>query len=335
MGAAIGDEYCSPVARVVAVVAAAIIAGGCAAPTLRLGHAPGGGSSTSVPPGFTPFVSTAQGFRLALAPGWTAGAGDHQGTSFSDPGRTGSLLVHFESRPADGVDAAGDIVVAELTGGKPADQAGPSRRSSLSGLPARRLSVAFDAAGQAQKMELTVALEGQRAWAVALAAPAGAHDADLADYERMIATFHLLDRRPAPPARAVPGMQAPPFQLRGPSGEVSLDRVQGPVIVNFFATWCAACRSEMPMLARASAGRGVTVVGVDTHDDPGSVPAFLTDVGIGYRVGYDPDGTVADSYQLPGVPGTCFLDARHVLRRTVLGPLSAADLDAGIKDVTA
>jgi thiol-disulfide isomerase/thioredoxin len=71
-----------------------------------------------------------------------------------------------------------------------------------------------------------------------------------------------------------------------PSGQPqSLGRYQGRIVVlNFWATWCAPCREEMPAFQRLQSrfgDRGVQFVGL-ANDDPGKVSRFAHDLGIGY-----------------------------------------------------
>jgi thiol-disulfide isomerase/thioredoxin len=74
--------------------------------------------------------------------------------------------------------------------------------------------------------------------------------------------------------------------FRDPAGAAqSLARYQGQIVVlNFWATWCAPCRQEMPGFQRLSgrwSGRGVQFVGI-ADDEPGKVSRFAHDLGIGY-----------------------------------------------------
>jgi thiol-disulfide isomerase/thioredoxin len=181
-----------------------------------------------------------------------------------------------------------------------------------------------------QRIDALVTVEGGRAWALVLAGPAERVATDQADFEQMTRTFHLAGRPPVMPARASIGQAAPGFP--------ELDRVKGPVVVNFFATWCGPCRQEMPMLAqRAGQAHGrFTVLVVNTQDDPTKVPGFMKELGLSFAsLAYDRDGRLGQEYQLPGVPGTFFLDSHHVLRQWVLGPLDQTSLDQGLKDARA
>ena len=152
-----------------------------------------------------------------------------------------------------------------------------------------------------------------------------------ATWETMVSTFRLVGARPTPPQRATVGLPARSFSL--------LDWTKGPVVVNFFATWCVDCRADMPIIARAAAGdRGrFTLMGVDCcGDDQSSVPGFLRELGVQgafSKIAYDNDGRIAQSYALLGPPTTAFLDKNHVLREMVIGPVTWVSLAQGLKDI--
>ena len=82
---------------------------------------------------------------------------------------------------------------------------------------------------------------------------------------------------------------------------------QGPVIVNFFASWCGPCALEQPALLALKA-RGVRIVGIDYEDAPprGSAEAartFLARTGDPFaRRLVDPDGRAGIEFGLTGVP---------------------------------
>lgn len=109
------------------------------------------------------------------------------------------------------------------------------------------------------------------------------------------------------------------------------------MVINFFATWCVDCRSEMPMMAkRARSGQGrFSLLGVDCCDDNRSaVPGFLQGIGVegDFRLlAYDQDGHIARAYGLVGPPTTVFVDKDHVLRQVQIGPLTASTLEAGLR----
>jgi thiol-disulfide isomerase/thioredoxin len=138
--------------------------------------------------------------------------------------------------------------------------------------------------------------------------------------------------QPAQPA----DVAAPAFSLPvlGHSGQrVSLGQYSGrPLIVNFFASWCAPCKTETPLLAkfyRAEKGK-VALVGLDENDVLGNAMSFTHADGVSYPVGWDPQFGIASAYGVNALPQTFFLDARHRIVDRIFGAVTLADLQKGI-----
>ena len=123
------------------------------------------------------------------------------------------------------------------------------------------------------------------------------------------------------------GDTAPTFQLTDPSGAVvSLADYRGkPVLVNFWATWCAPCRREIPDLIKLQEewGASVTVIGVDLNEPGDTVSNYARSMGMNYPLALDLDGTVTAAYKLTGLPETFFLDGNGVIRDHRIGLLRA------------
>ena len=131
------------------------------------------------------------------------------------------------------------------------------------------------------------------------------------------------------------GRIAPEFtlpELRG-DGQVALARLRGqPVVVNFFASWCVPCRKEMAAFQAVStrlSGK-VAFIGVDHNDDRKGGQQLLIDTGVRYPTGYDPEGKVAESYGLFGMPTTLFIGPDGRLLEKHTGELSEEKLEDAI-----
>jgi protein SCO1/2 len=90
-----------------------------------------------------------------------------------------------------------------------------------------------------------------------------------------------------------------------------------PVVVNQWASWCGPCRTEFPLLARASArfGRRLAFVGVDVNDNTAQARSFLAQHPVSYPSYADPDSTIARTLSATqGLPTTVFIgpDGRRI-----------------------
>lgn len=128
------------------------------------------------------------------------------------------------------------------------------------------------------------------------------------------------------------GAYAPPLQLNTLDGStLSLEMLRGhPVVLNFWATWCAPCRQEMPTLQRYyadHADRGLRIVAVNMGEAPAQAAAWVRDFGLTFDILLDPDETSTQPYYLFGYPTTFIIDPEGVVLRVYRGPISADELD--------
>jgi cytochrome c biogenesis protein CcmG/thiol:disulfide interchange protein DsbE len=105
---------------------------------------------------------------------------------------------------------------------------------------------------------------------------------------------------------------APSFSLKAVdgSGSVSLAALRGrPVVLNFWASWCAPCEDEAPLLRQVAAAevpKGVAFVGINAKDTTDGALAFIAR----YRPGYPQvsGGSIADRYGVSQFPETFVVD---------------------------
>lgn len=103
-----------------------------------------------------------------------------------------------------------------------------------------------------------------------------------------------------------------------------------PVVVNVWASWCAPCRTEMPLLQRAAdtyTGR-VVILGVASKDDPDAARQFLDEFGLTYPNVFDTTGRIRVELQVSAYPTTYVFDRRGKLVSTVKGGISEQRLAA-------
>lgn len=134
------------------------------------------------------------------------------------------------------------------------------------------------------------------------------------------------------PALARVGEPAPTFVLADLDGRrLSLRDLRGrPVIVNFWASDCAPCIDEFPLLSSAAAAHrdeGLAVVGIVVGDTPEAARAFLTRMGATWPSAMDPGDDVARRYGIIGPPDSYFIDRDGIVVSRRIGPLSAAEIE--------
>jgi cytochrome c biogenesis protein CcmG/thiol:disulfide interchange protein DsbE len=149
-----------------------------------------------------------------------------------------------------------------------------------------------------------------------------------------LAGYFALALRPGYDPHELPSAlldrEAPQFSLSGLNGPgVARDALKGgPVLINFFASWCVPCRVEHPLLMRLAERDHVPLYGIDYKDQPEDATKLLTQFGDPYRsVGLDRDGRVGLDFGVYGVPETYVLDSAGHIRKRFVGPLTAQQVE--------
>lgn len=134
------------------------------------------------------------------------------------------------------------------------------------------------------------------------------------------------------------GFLAPDFELPTlDGGSVQLSALRGqPVLINFWASWCGPCRSEMPHIQAAYENhiqRGLVVLGIDQMESSDSVSRFVEEFGLTFPIPMDSDGTVSAVYRARGLPTSFFVDPDGVIRATFTGPMSSGFIESQLEEI--
>ncbi len=157
--------------------------------------------------------------------------------------------------------------------------------------------------------------------ALLLAGCAVAAPPALEPYPTSIATFPVI---PTVTPGPLPDVTLP--TLDGAEG--SLEEWRGtPVLLNFWATWCYPCRTEMPALATVHQQGEVVVVGVNLRESAAEAQGFVSEFGIPFPILLDKAGTLSDQLGVIGLPTTFFINREGQIVGSHIGPLSAEMLD--------
>ncbi len=122
--------------------------------------------------------------------------------------------------------------------------------------------------------------------------------------------------------KSAPDFQLP--QLQQASTTFSAKEMRGKVwLLNFWGTWCVACREEHPLLVQYAKTGAVPIYGVDYKDERAAALQWLDEFGNPYTLtAFDVDGRVSIDYGVYGAPESYLIDRSGVIRFKQIGPIN-------------
>ena len=122
-----------------------------------------------------------------------------------------------------------------------------------------------------------------------------------------------------PAAALDAGAKMPEIGLNDLSGKpITVASLAGKVvIVDFWATWCAPCKEELPVLQKLYkkyGSKGLVVVGVSVDKDASNIKGFLNKLGVTFPIVHDANHQVSGRYKPPRMPSSYIVDRKGIVR---------------------
>ncbi len=138
----------------------------------------------------------------------------------------------------------------------------------------------------------------------------------------------------------VPGGQAPDFVLRDMENKlIRLSDFRGaPVILNFFASWCGPCLTELPLIQEAhlkAEDQGYAVLGIVFQDSRGAVKLLAEAENLTFPMVIDGDDSVGRAFRVIGPPYTFFIDSNGTVVSVIAGAMEKKTLEYNLTQLLA
>jgi thiol-disulfide isomerase/thioredoxin len=141
-----------------------------------------------------------------------------------------------------------------------------------------------------------------------------------------------LPPEPAAAELAEPLEPAHDFALSTLDGDtVRLSNLRGRwVLINFWATWCAPCRDEMPYLDRLAADHAnqLSVLAVNMRESKTTVRAFVEEFDLHLPILVAPDDATLLAYYVRGLPVSVLIDPDGMVTQRIVGPIQPGFVEA-------
>ncbi|NOY97760.1 MAG: TlpA family protein disulfide reductase [Chloroflexi bacterium] len=137
------------------------------------------------------------------------------------------------------------------------------------------------------------------------------------------------------------GFLTPEFTLQTLDGKsATISDLRGQVVlINFWASWCPPCRAEMPAIQNTyeeyrEQGFTVLAVNMTAQDQLSDVTQFVSEYSLTFPILLDPDGSVAQTYQVRSLPTSFFVGRDGVIREVVIGgPMAEALIRSRVEEL--
>lgn len=152
----------------------------------------------------------------------------------------------------------------------------------------------------------------------------------------------LLTPAGTPASDSIVGHRAPDFSLAVLSpatgkSTLSLSDFKGkPVVLNFWASWCAPCQEELPLLESAwkrlqAQGKDVIFIGIDYRESNSAAASFFQQNGVTYPAVLDANGSVGSRYDITSLPDTFFINRNGTVISKELREITAQVLTSNLQ----